>query len=155
MPRSLLKLISLGFTLTITAGTGQAMACDDACKVDAAERYLQALLTHDASAVPLAPHVWRIENNRLNVQGEAAMRKTLETSPAYKVILGLRDKQFYVAGNDVFAIYTVDAGIGGLGQLASARTFERFRVIDGRITQIEIVTYTSAGKARQPAWPAP
>jgi hypothetical protein len=52
-------------------------------------------------------------------------------------------------------IYTVDAGIKNWPQLASGRTFERFRVANGLIDQIEVVVYTSAGKAVQPPWPAP
>ena len=48
--------------------------------------------------------------------------------------------------------YTVDAGLS-TGTLASGRTFERFRVENGWITQIEIVVYTSLGKVPSPEWP--
>jgi 3'(2'), 5'-bisphosphate nucleotidase len=146
-------LVTCALAFSSLARAGQA--CDDACKFAAVDAYLSALLTHDASRIPLAPQVRRIENNRLNADGDAALRKDLETSAKYRVIRGLRDMSRYVAGDEVFVIYTVDAGVAGLGQLASGRTFERFRVVDGLISQIEIVVYTSAGRVQQPAWLQP
>jgi 3'(2'), 5'-bisphosphate nucleotidase len=150
----MITLRHLSLALALSLQPAWALACDDACKIAAVEQYLASLLTHDASNIPLAPQVRRIENNRLNADGAAALRKDLETSSKYKVIRGLRDKQLYVAGDDVFAIFTVDAGLGALGQIASGRTFERFRIIKGQITQIEVVVFTSLGKVAQPPWAA-
>ncbi len=141
--------------LSVALSPLAAHACDNACKVAAVESYLTALQTHDASLIPLTPTVRRIENNLITADTEAGLRKDLSTSAKFKLILGLRDKQIYVAGDEVFVIYTVDAGIKNWPQLASGRTFERFRVVNGLIDQIEVVVYTSAGKAVQPPWPAP
>jgi hypothetical protein len=129
-----------------------ARACDDDCKLKAARSYIDALLSHDAANVPLADHVRRLENNKVNADGADALRQSLNKGAQYRLIRGIRDLSWYVAGNDVFAIYTVDAGLS-TGTLASGRTFERFRVENGLITQIEIVVYTSLGKALSPVWP--
>jgi hypothetical protein len=150
------RWVALATCALAFAGLARAdQPCNDACKIAAADAYLDALISHDASRIPLAPQVRRIENNRLNADGDVALRKDLETSAKYRVIRGLRDMQKYVAGDDVFVIYTVDAGVAGLGQLASGRTFERFRVVNGLITQIEIVVYTSVGRVQQPSWLQP
>lgn len=131
-----------------------AWACDDTCKVQAAQSYIDALLSHDASSIPLADHVRRLENNKVNADGATALRHSLNKGAQYRLIRGIRDLSWFVAGNDVFAIYTVDAGLS-TGTLASGRTFERFRIESGLITQIEIVVYTSLGKAPTPEWPTP
>jgi hypothetical protein len=145
-------LTLLGMALTPLSALA---ACDDACKLAAVNQYLDALITHRADDVPLTPDVRRIENNRLNAVGADALRRDLNTSSKYKVIRGLRDKRYYIAGDEVFVIYTVDAGLGALGQVASGRTFERFQIADGLIRQIEVVVYTSAGRVQQPAWQLP
>lgn len=131
-----------------------AWSCDDTCKVQAAQSYIDALQSHDASNIPLAPHVRRIENNKVNADGAAALRQSLTKGVQYRLIRGIRDLSWHVAANDVFAIYTVDAGLT-TGTLASGRTFERFRIENGLITQIEVVVYTSLGKAPAPQWPTP
>lgn len=131
-----------------------AWSCDDTCKVQAAQSYIDALQSHDASDIPLAPHVRRIENNKVNADGAAALRRSLNKGAQYRLIRGIRDLTWHVAANDVFALYTVDAGLA-TGTLASGRTFERFRIENGLITQIEVVVYTSLGKAPAPNWPMP
>jgi hypothetical protein len=146
-----LWLTTLGLAGLLSMPT-LAWSCDDACKVKAAQSYIEALQSHDASAIPLAEHVRRLENNKVNADGADALRQSLNKGAQYRLIRGIRDLNWYVAGNDVFAIYTVDAGLS-TGTLASGRTFERFRVENGWITQIEIVVYTSLGKALSPVWP--
>lgn len=131
-----------------------AWSCDDTCKVQAAQSYIDALQSHDASNIPLAPHVRRIENNKVNADGATALRQSLNKGVQYRLIRGIRDLSWHVAANDVFALYTVDAGLS-TGTLASGRTFERFRIENGLITQIEVVVYTSLGKAPVPEWPSP
>jgi hypothetical protein len=128
-------------------------SCDDTCKVQAAQSYIDALQSHDASSIPLADHVRRLENNKVNADGATALRQSLNKGAQYRLIRGIRDLSWFVAGNDVFAIYTVDAGLAATGSLASGRTFERFRIENGLITQIEIVVYTSLGKVPAPEWP--
>jgi hypothetical protein len=150
-PRAIwLSTLSLAGVLSMPS---LAWACDDDCKVKAAQSYIEALQSHDAANVPLADHVRRLENNKVNADGAQALRRSLNKGAQYRLIRGIRDLSWYVAGNDVFAIYTVDAG-PSTGTLASGRTFERFRVDNGLITQIEIVVYTSLGKAPSPDWPA-
>jgi len=129
-----------------------AFACDDACKLAAVESYLTALTTHNASQIPFAANARRIENNRITGDTAAGLRDDLEKSSKYKIISGFSDKQVYVAGDDVFVIYTVNVGTQKT-QVASGRTFERFRIINGQITQIEVVVLTSLGKVTQPTWP--
>ncbi len=134
-------------------GHASAQACDDACKLNAAEQYLSALVTHDARQVPFAPNARRIENGKNTGEGGEAMRVDLEKATRFRVISGIRDKNIFVAGDEVIAIYSIDTGKLGSIQLATARVFERFKVIDGLITQIEIVVITQAGRVPGPVWP--
>lgn len=146
-------LVQAACSLLLCAPLG-AWSCDDTCKVQAAQSYIDALQSHDASNIPLAPHVRRIENNKVNADGATALRQSLNKGVQYRLIRGIRDLTWHVAANDVFALYTVDAGLSS-GTLASGRTFERFRIENGLITQIEVVVYTSLGKAPAPEWPSP
>jgi hypothetical protein len=154
LSKPLLKVAWLALLCTLLCTPLRAWSCDDPCKVQVAQSYIDALLSHDASGIPLADHVRRLENNKVNADGATALRQSLNKGAQYRLIRGIRDLRWFVAGNDVFAIYTVDAGLS-TGTLASGRTFERFRIENGLITQIEVVVYTSLGKAPAPEWPTP
>ena len=127
---------------------GQGPCPDDsrACVVEAAGAYLDALVSHDGSAVPLASDAWRIENGSNSGDDGEAIRAGLE-SPVMNVIVAMEDVRWVVEGEQAVALYRIWTDAGPLAGSASgprelqvpAYIFERFRVQDGLIKEIEAV----------------
>lgn len=110
------------------ASTGDGLA---ACK-----SYLASLVSHDASDVPLAPAVWRIENGKPSGDGADALRAALE-SEVMQSIRGTEDERWFVGGDGAAVFYTLR--VGNEKNEAQVRIAERFRVVDGGIAEIEAV----------------
>jgi hypothetical protein len=108
----------------------------------AAKAYLDALVAHNAQAVPLAPTVRRIENRRDRGSNASQIRAAI-ASKANKVD-GITNLHIYVEGNQAVAMYRIatkqtdQVGLGG--QVWGAT---RFLVQGGRITQIESICSSS------------
>jgi hypothetical protein len=102
----------------------------------AANAYVAALVSHDGSAVPLAEEVWRIENGKVTADGADALRKSLE-SEIMHMIQGIDDASWFAAGDSAAVFYTLHARAGE--QDMYMRIAERFRVVDGRLVEIEAV----------------
>ena len=113
--------------------------------VAVASRYLDALVSHDASQIPLAPDAWRTEEGRNSGQGADDIRARTE-SDQMKVISGIRDVRWYVDGDNAIAFYLLDAA-GATTHIA-----ERFRVVDGLIREIEAIFFISP-VPHQNRWP--
>ena len=109
-----------------------------------ASTYLDALVSHDASAVPLAPNCWRTEEGKNSGVGADDIRTRIKSEVMHG-ISGYRDLRWWVDGDDVIAFYMLDAG-------ATAQIVERFRVIDGVLHEIEAVFYIHPG-ANVDRWP--
>ena len=113
--------------------------------VAAATRYLNALVSHDAEDVPLAPDVWRTEEGRNTGLGAADIRARMASEPM-RTITAVRDVRWYVEGPDAVAFYLLDAGG------ATAHVAERFRVAGGLIQEIEAIFFISP-VANEKRWP--
>lgn len=99
-----------------------APACDDACRIDGARAYVEALATHDASAVPLHPEVTRVEAGiQTGFSGEQ-IRFDLEHGPQYRVIEEVRDARYTADGDTVIADFTLDL----VAPVVGARVHEVF-----------------------------
>ena len=113
--------------------------------IEAAGRYLAALVSHDPAEVPLAPDAWRTEEGRNSGRGADDIRRRMR-SEQMQVITAVRDVRWYVDGPDAIALYLIDAGG------ATVHTAERFRVVDGLIHEIEAIFFISP-VAEQDRWP--
>ena len=102
----------------------------------AARAYLDALVSHDGSAVPLASDVWRIENGRVTADGADALRKSLE-SEIMHTIQRIDEASWFAAGDGAAVFYTLHARAGGKDMVM--RIAERFRVVSGCLAEIEAV----------------
>ena len=110
-----------------------------------ASTYLDALVSHDARRIPLAPDAWRTEEGRNSGQGADDIRARTE-SDQMKVISGIRDVRWYVDGENAIALYLLDAAG------ATTHVAERFRVVDGLIREIEAIFFISP-VPNQNRWP--
>jgi hypothetical protein len=102
-----------------------------------ATRYLDALVSHDGSEVPLAPGCRRTELGTDTGSSGDAIRVHLTTE-----IMGYRDVRWFVEGDDVIAFYVLDA-YGTTVDIA-----ERFRIHDGLIHEIEAIFTIKGSPAR-------
>jgi hypothetical protein len=104
--------------------------------IGAARLYLASLVSHDASAVPLADQVWRIENGKNTGDSAEALRKSLE-SQIMHTVQSISDARWFVGGDTAAAFYTLHAKAGD--STLPVRIAERFRVVDGLIAEIDAI----------------
>ena len=122
------------------------------CLVATADTYLDALVSHDASAVRLAPGVRRTENASVTGSSAAEIRRALEPPSLVQLVLGKRDVRYTVdvERGEVVATYLLDTGIPPRFNLVTSYVMERFRIEAGLITEIEAVIWVLGPNARSP-----
>jgi hypothetical protein len=107
--------------------------------------YVDALRSGDGGSVPLAPDAWRIENGQGVGDSGPEIRDMLVAmaGEGHNLILGIEDLRWYVEGEEAVAVYRLDLDPAALGRAGiepvHLPVFERFRVHDGLITEIEPV----------------
>lgn len=113
--------------------------------IDVATTYLDALVSHDGTAVPFAEHAWRVENGRATGEGADGLVAALAL-PVMDTVVGVTDVRWWVEGDTAFAFYElhVDTGrypgmLAGSGERQQLPVAERFRVHDGRLAEVEAV----------------
>ncbi len=102
----------------------------------AAKAYIAALVSHNAAAVPLSDEVWRIENGKTTGDGADALRKSLE-SDGMQAVQGVSDERWFASADSAVVFYTLLARAGARDLFM--RIAERFRIVDGRLVEIEAV----------------
>jgi len=101
--------------------------------IKAAEKYLfHGLVEHDGSKVPLAEAVQRIEQGQNTGDGRSGLIEAL-SHEVMNVITGIRNVRWIVEGERAVAFYDLDVTTSDRPVLIA----ERFRVVDGLITEIE------------------
>src|SRR5688572_13904781 len=91
-------LAALAMVSVLPGAVRAEVPCDRQCKIEAANTYLAALVSHDGSDVPFAENAWRQENGGAKLEGGENIRAALG-SPIMYVILGIHDLRWYVEGN--------------------------------------------------------
>ena len=102
----------------------------------AARAYVASLVSHDPSQVPLHDDVWRIENGAPSGEGADALRAAL-ASDVMHTIQGIEDERWLAGGDGAAVLYTLLARVGD--DTMRMRIAERFRVVDGKLAEIEAV----------------
>jgi hypothetical protein len=115
--------------------------------IDAASRYLDALVSRDPANVPLAADVRRITNGGGAVDGADELRHVIRNEPPLK----MGPLRWIASGDEAAVFYELEADMGAAGP-AVASIGERFVVRDGSIVEIEVVYAAAAGWAK--VWPA-
>jgi hypothetical protein len=144
-----------------------------ACLKTIAQLYLKALLAHEGSALPLAPQVRRTENALTNAVGDHEVRESFVRT---HMVEGVRDARFYVdeAQGEVVVFFRADIDLkeaeakdtttrAGDSEYKVAVTVpagtytvheaERFKIVKGYITEIEIIAHVEKGKGAGSGWP--
>ena len=116
--------------------------------IEVASAYLGALVSHDGSAVPLAPHAWRVENGQNSGDSGPDIVHAL-AADIMQVVVGVRDLEWSVEDDTAIVFYTLDVDLAHLpgtpadtpagSQVSAKRLAERFRVHDGQLAEIEVV----------------
>lgn len=163
----------------ITALAAAAPGCTDnsrACMEAVARSYIDGLVSHDGSKIPLAPDVRRTENALTNARGEREVRESFARTT---MVERARQVRFFtdVEKGHVMAFFLLDVDLkasegGGdattkagdteykVAVTKPAGTYtvheaERFHIRNGRIHEIEIIAHVEDGKGAGPGWPEP
>ena len=108
--------------------------------IETAEKYLfHGLVEHDGSKVPLAENVVRSEQGHNTGDGREGLVEAL-SHDVMKVITGIRNVRWIVEGDQAVAFYDLDVTTSDRPVLIA----ERFRVVDGLITEIEAIFHGQA-----------
>lgn len=94
--------------------------------------YIDALASHDSSAVKFAPGARRIENGITTGFSGPGLAKGLDNAFYYHAILDIRDIEFTESGDTVRATFLIDAGVRRK-RIVTVAVEETFLVPDGTI----------------------
>lgn len=141
----------MAFTAGAPVARGAPGPCTNnsaACVIEAAGKYLDALVSHDASDVPLAETAVRTEQGGNTGNNAQEIRDGLE-SPVMSSISGVRDRRWFIEPETHNAIvyYLLDSTTipPTPAHTATAHIAERFKVNDGLIQEIEALFWISPG----------
>jgi hypothetical protein len=129
------------------------VVCGHDCLEEFAERFLYAITNGDATAVPLAPGVRYTENGQVLAIGDAlwATSQGLGANQVVSAIVTF-DHRGNLESVPMARGRTVTPN-GPFARPFSFLIFESFKVIDGKIRQIE-ATVHSVPYRMHPGWPA-
>ncbi|MBW0271696.1 hypothetical protein ATM97_13135 [Nocardia sp. MH4] len=101
-----------------------------------ARAYIDALVSHDASAVPFTPDATRVEVGIQTGYSGPQLSADLENGPQYRVIQGVRELSMSEAGDTVTTRYLLDTGLAGV-RLTTVEIVETFVIPHDAIATIE------------------
>ncbi len=103
--------------------------------IDAATKYIEAIVSHEPGDVPFAEHARRLEQGHPDCDTPDEIRAGLRAS-AMDVITGIGPVRWIVEeeSDQAVAFFEIDLDHGGTCRMA-----ERFRVSDGLIEEIEAI----------------
>ncbi|GGK44771.1 hypothetical protein [Nocardia camponoti] len=136
-----MRLITTAATAALFLSIGTTVAAAQPVSTDSpraaiARTYLDALVSHDASAVPFAPDATRVEMGLQTGSSGPGLSNELNYSILNQTILGTRDITFVEHGDTVTAYYLLDAGLGGT-RMTTVRITEKFVIPVDKIQYIE------------------
>ena len=111
------------------------MALADADRITAARAYVDALVTHDVSAVRIHPACTRVELGIRTGRNGMHILRSLETGPQFRLIHRIGDFAAVIEDDTVYTTY--DVHVRPKFARLAARVTESFVVDDdGRLTEI-------------------
>jgi hypothetical protein len=125
--------------VVLALGTATAAAqpnAADSPRQAIARAYLDALVSHDASAVPFAPDATRVEVGLQTGFSGPQLSADLENGLQYRVIEGIRDLTMSESGDTVTTHYLLDTAVAGV-RLTTVEITETFVIPVDAIQTIE------------------
>ena len=119
----------------------ETLVFTEAQRIAAAQAYIDALVSHDASTVPFAPGCTRIEFGvKTGFSGEH-LRRSLNRGPQYRVIQSATMPEFTVDGDRVRARFDLVTKPSLAGRRVAAHVDETLLIPadDGRIHHIRAI----------------
>lgn len=133
---SALVAVAVGLLARGSAAAGPAVDADpnhvDTDREGVARAYINALLSHDASAVRFAAGATRVEAGLKTGFSGTQMAWDLTHGPQYRVIQAVRELELSESGDVVTARFLLDAGLAGK-RLMTVEITETFEIPDGTI----------------------
>ena len=119
----------------------ETRAHTEAERIAAAQAYIDALVSHDASTVPFAPDCTRIEFGVKTGFSGNHLRRSLNGGPQYRVILSATAPEFTVDGDRVRARFDLATKPSLAGRRVGAHVDETFVIPaeDGQIHHIRAI----------------
>ena len=113
----------------------------DEVRIAAANAYIEALVTHEADAVPFAPECVRIEQGVKTGFSGDHLRRSLNSGPQFRLIAAASNRQFRVEGDDVIASFVIETKAEVAGWRVVAKVDETFKIpaTDPRIHHIRAI----------------
>lgn len=145
---------------------------DRMCLESIARSYIDALVSHDGSKIPLAANVRRTEQGLTNAKGDHEVRESFVRT---NMVESTSDVRLYtdVAKGEVIAFFLLNVDLKAVDATATTKAgntdykvavtkpagtytvheAERFRIVGGRIQEIEIIAHVEDGKGLGSGWP--
>ncbi len=133
--------------------------------ISAATTYLDALVSHDASHIRLAPDVVRTEEGHNTGTGAAAIKASVSIPTPDESIIDKRNVRWFVdkPDHEAVAFYILDVGaepnpptflpfVRPTVATGTVHLSERFKVENGLITQIEAIFTVSTTPCEGDGW---
>jgi hypothetical protein len=95
-------------------------------RIEAAQAYIDALVSHDGNAVPFAAGCTRIEQGVKNGFSGNHLRRSLNRGPQYRVIANTTTPRYRIVGDEVHAAYDVLTKAALRGRRVASRVNETF-----------------------------
>ena len=119
-----------------TGESTEPVVGSDAERIAAAQAYIDALVSHDASGVPFAADCTRIEQGVKNGFSGSHLRRSLNGGPQYRVIGAATPPEFTITGDVVRARFDILTKVSIAGRRFAAHVDETFVIpaapINGR-----------------------
>ena len=119
----------------------ETLVFTEAERIAAAQAYIDALVSHDASTVPFAPNCTRIEFGVKTGFSGDHLRRSLNGGPQYRVIQSATAPEFTVEGDRVRARFDLVTKPSLAGRRVGAHVDETFVIPaeDGQIHHIRAI----------------
>lgn len=95
-------------------------------RIAAAQAYIDALISHDGDAVPLAARCTRVEQGIKNGFSGNHLRRSLSRGPQYRFLAEITPPDYRIVGDEVHAAYDVLTKAAFGGRRLGARVDETF-----------------------------
>jgi hypothetical protein len=117
------------------------------CEITAANSYLSAVASRDYRKTQLAAAVRRTQNGSTTATNAAGVRRNGQDPHPDAVITDIRGQRWWVAGNEVIGFSLADTSTTPHSSVhtGTVHLANRFKVVRGRLTQIESVYWIAPG----------